>query len=125
MAACVSVFLCLSICSLVYITPSQAFLYGDTYDMSVKAMVKASQTFIQMTKQAGMKEAHLEWGILDPKIVTNWSKHIELVRTVKFFEDITRTISIQYDNDKTPTRVIFTINYKHLGPPEFFENENF
>ena len=56
MAACVSVFLCLSICSLVYITPSQAFLYGDTYDMSVKAMVKASQTFIQMTKQAGMKE---------------------------------------------------------------------
>jgi O-methyltransferase involved in polyketide biosynthesis len=42
-------------------------------------------------KQAGMKEAHLEWGILDPKIITGWSEHIELVRTVKFFEDIQKS----------------------------------
>ncbi len=42
-------------------------------------------------KQAGMREAHLEWGILDSKIVTNWSEHIELVRTVKYFEDIPKS----------------------------------
>ena len=42
-------------------------------------------------KQAGMKEAHLEWGILDPQIITSWSEHIELVRTVKFFEDIQKS----------------------------------
>lgn len=39
-------------------------------------------------KRAGMKNAHLEWGILDPKKITAWSNHIELVKAHKFFEDI-------------------------------------
>ena len=48
--------------------------------------------FVDMRiKSAGMKEAHLEWGILDPKTVTDWSKHIELVRTIKFFEDMPKS----------------------------------
>ena len=36
--------------------PCQAFLSGDAYDASVKALVKASQTHAQMTKQVGTKE---------------------------------------------------------------------
>ncbi|HQV77712.1 MAG TPA: class I SAM-dependent methyltransferase [Chitinophagales bacterium] len=48
--------------------------------------------FVDMRiKAAGMKEAHLEWGILDPKTVTNWSEHIELVRTIKFFEKMPKS----------------------------------
>ncbi|WP_353239638.1 hypothetical protein, partial [Limnohabitans sp.] len=31
-------------------------MYGDTYDASVKALVKASQTCTQMAKQVGIKE---------------------------------------------------------------------
>jgi len=31
---------------------------------------------------------------------------------VKFFESITRSINIQIENEKTPTRVIFTLNHK-------------
>jgi O-methyltransferase involved in polyketide biosynthesis len=43
--------------------------------------------FVDMRiKNAGMKEAHLEWGILDPKTVLNWSPHIQLVRSIKMFE---------------------------------------
>ena len=43
--------------------------------------------FVDMRiKNAGMKEAHLEWGIIDPKTVLNWSEHIQLVRTIKMFE---------------------------------------
>lgn len=48
--------------------------------------------FVDMRiKRAGMKEAHLEWGILDPKTVTDWSKHIELVRTIKIFEALPKS----------------------------------
>jgi O-methyltransferase involved in polyketide biosynthesis len=43
--------------------------------------------FVDMRiKGAGMKEAHLEWGILNPETVTGWSSHIELVRKIRFFE---------------------------------------
>ncbi|MCB0508445.1 MAG: class I SAM-dependent methyltransferase [Bacteroidetes bacterium] len=38
-------------------------------------------------KAAGMKNAHLKWGILDPKTISSWSKHIELIRAIKFFDD--------------------------------------
>ena len=31
-------------------------MYGDAYDDSVKALVKASQTHAQMSKQVGIKE---------------------------------------------------------------------
>ena len=45
--------------------------------------------FVDMRiKKAGMKEAHLEWAILQPQIITGWSKHIALVNTIKFFDDI-------------------------------------
>ncbi len=45
--------------------------------------------FVDMRiKAAGMKEAHLEWGILKPEVILSWSNHIELVRTVKFFENM-------------------------------------
>lgn len=37
-------------------------------------------------KRAGMKEAHLEWGILDPETVLSWSSHLQLVKTLKMFE---------------------------------------
>ncbi len=42
-------------------------------------------------KAAGMKQAHLEWGILKPETVTNWSEHIELVRAIKFFENMPKS----------------------------------
>ena len=43
--------------------------------------------FVDMRiKNAGMKEAHLEWGIMDPNTVLNWSEHLQLVRTIKLFE---------------------------------------
>ena len=42
-------------------------------------------------KKAGMKEAHLEWATLNPKTVTDWSKHIELVRTIKIFEALPKS----------------------------------
>ena len=38
-------------------------------------------------KSAGMKEAHLEWAVLNPKDVTKWSKHIQLIEAIKFFEE--------------------------------------
>ena len=45
--------------------------------------------FVDMRiKSAGMKEAHLEWGILKPEVILSWTNHIELVRTVKFFENM-------------------------------------
>ena len=31
-------------------------MYGDSYDASVKALVKASQTHTQISKQAGIKD---------------------------------------------------------------------
>lgn len=55
-------------------------------------------------KRAGMKEAHLEWAILDAKIVTNWSKHIELVRTIKFFENAPKS------NYRITTKIAMNIN---------------
>jgi O-methyltransferase involved in polyketide biosynthesis len=43
--------------------------------------------FVDMRiKSAGMKEAHLEWGILDAKRITTWGEHIELLRSIKIFE---------------------------------------
>jgi O-methyltransferase involved in polyketide biosynthesis len=43
--------------------------------------------FVDMRiKNAGMKEAHLEWGILHPDTILKWSPHIQLVRTTKMFE---------------------------------------
>jgi len=42
-------------------------------------------------KKAGMKEAHLEWATLNPKTVTDWSKHIELIRTIKIFEALPKS----------------------------------
>jgi hypothetical protein len=51
-----------------------------------------------------MKEAHLEWGILDPKTVTDWSQHIELVRAVKFFEDVPKS------NHRLSTKVAMHFN---------------
>ena len=61
--------------------------------------------FVDMRiKSAGMKEAHLEWAILNPKTVTNWSKHIELVRTVKFFEDMPKS------NQRLSTKVAIRFN---------------
>lgn len=45
--------------------------------------------FVDMRiKGAGMKEAHLEWGILKPETITGWSDHIQLVRKIKFFEGV-------------------------------------
>ncbi len=38
-------------------------------------------------KSAGMKEAHLEWAVLNPERVTNWSNHIQLIKAIKFFEE--------------------------------------
>ena len=55
-------------------------------------------------KRAGMKEAHLEWGILKPEIVSNWSKHIELVRTIKFFEDVPKS------NQRLSTKLAMRFN---------------
>lgn len=55
-------------------------------------------------KRAGMKEAHLEWGILNPETVTNWSNHIELVRAIKFFEDIPKS------NQRLFTKVAMRFN---------------
>lgn len=55
-------------------------------------------------KRAGMKEAHLEWGILNPETVTNWSNHIELVRTIKFFEDVPKS------NQRLFTKVAMRFN---------------
>lgn len=61
--------------------------------------------FVDMRiKRAGMKEAHLEWGILDPKKITNWSKHIELVRAIKIFEDMPKS------NQSTITKVAMRFN---------------
>lgn len=61
--------------------------------------------FVDMRiKSAGMKEAHLEWGILDPKTVTDWSQHIEFVRAVKFFEDVPKS------NHKLSTKVAMHFN---------------
>ncbi len=55
-------------------------------------------------KRAGMKEAHLEWGILNPETVTNWSNHIELVRAIKFFEDVPKS------NQRLFTKVAMRFN---------------
>jgi O-methyltransferase involved in polyketide biosynthesis len=44
-------------------------------------------------KRAGMKEAHLEWGILHPQTILEWSDHIQLVRTIKIFEGSSAKIS--------------------------------
>lgn len=61
--------------------------------------------FVDMRiKAAGMKEAHLEWGILDAKTVTDWSKHIELVRTIKFFEAMPKS------NQRLSTKVAMQFN---------------
>ncbi|HOY42131.1 MAG TPA: class I SAM-dependent methyltransferase [Chitinophagales bacterium] len=61
--------------------------------------------FVDMRiKSAGMKEAHLEWGILDPKTVTDWSQHIELVRAIKFFEDVPKS------NQRLSTKVAMRFN---------------
>ena len=61
--------------------------------------------FVDMRiKRAGMKEAHLEWAILNPTTVTNWSKHIELVRAIKFFEDIPKS------NQKISTKIAIQFN---------------
>jgi O-methyltransferase involved in polyketide biosynthesis len=55
-------------------------------------------------KRAGMKEAHLEWGILNPATVVNWSNHIELVRAIKFFEDVPKS------NQRLFTKVAMRFN---------------
>ncbi len=61
--------------------------------------------FVDMRiKSAGMKEAHLEWGILNPTTVTKWSKHIELVRAIKFFEDMPKS------NQRISTKVAMRFN---------------
>lgn len=39
-------------------------------------------------KAAGMKEAHLEWAILNTKKIETWSNHIELIKAIKFFENM-------------------------------------
>ena len=39
-------------------------------------------------KAAGMKEAHLEWAILDTKKIATWSPHIEFIHAIKFFENM-------------------------------------
>jgi O-methyltransferase involved in polyketide biosynthesis len=50
--------------------------------------------FVDMRiKGAGMKEAHLEWGILKPETVVSWSGHIELVRKLKIFEGTSPSIA--------------------------------
>ena len=36
--------------------PSQAFLYNDTYDAAVKALVKSSQTCVPLSRQPVVKE---------------------------------------------------------------------
>ena len=56
-------------------------------------------------KQSGMKEANLEWGVLKPKTVTDWSRHIELVKTYKFFKDMPATA-----NPKVQTKSAMLIN---------------
>ncbi len=44
--------------------------------------------FVDMRiKGAGMKAAHLQWGILEANKITYWSRHIELIRTLKIFEN--------------------------------------
>jgi O-methyltransferase involved in polyketide biosynthesis len=55
-------------------------------------------------KAAGMKQAHLEWGILKPETVTGWSSHIQLVRTIKFFEDMPES------NQRLTTRIAMHFN---------------
>ncbi|MFN8281795.1 MAG: class I SAM-dependent methyltransferase [Chitinophagales bacterium] len=61
--------------------------------------------FVDMRiKRAGMKEAHLEWAILDPKVITTWSEHIEIVRTIKFFEAIPKS------NQRISTKVAMRFN---------------
>lgn len=55
-------------------------------------------------KAAGMKQAHLEWGIIKPETVTNWSQHIELVKTIKFFEDAPNS------NYRITTKIAMQIN---------------
>jgi O-methyltransferase involved in polyketide biosynthesis len=61
--------------------------------------------FVDMRiKRAGMKEAHLEWAILDPKVITTWSDHIEIVRAIKFFEGVPKT------NQRLTTRVALQFN---------------
>ncbi len=55
-------------------------------------------------KAAGMKDAHLEWGILNPTTVTNWSEHIELVRAIQFFQGIKKS------NQRVSTRIAMRIN---------------
>ncbi len=61
--------------------------------------------FVDMRiKSAGMKEAHLEWAILNPKTVTDWSEHIELVRAVKFFEGIPKS------NQRLSTKIAMNFN---------------
>ncbi len=48
--------------------------------------------FVDMRiKRAGMKEAHLEWAILNPQTIIDWSTHIQLVRSIKFFEDMPKS----------------------------------
>lgn len=50
--------------------------------------------FVDMRiKGAGMKEAHLEWGVIKPDVVASWSEHIELVRKIKFFEDTSTSLA--------------------------------
>jgi O-methyltransferase involved in polyketide biosynthesis len=69
-------------------------------------------------KKAGMTNASLDWGIISPSQMENWSEHIKIVQAEKFFKGIERkksysksTRSIMLWNDLFSTTQLFHIRF--------------